>query len=155
MLMSTADASTKNRPTTAASPLEEQEQSIRGTLTRQDIALAIFERVNGISRREAKRLTDCVIDEIVSTLISGETLKLHDFGSFVVRDKHKRAGRNPRTGAPVPIEARRVVVFKASPTIKAAINDAQTRQGGAKPSRQQSRGSAGDMPVCAPAMEKD
>lgn len=94
----------------------------RGTLTRQDIALAIFDRVGGISRREAKRLTDCVIDEMVSALISGETLKLHDFGSFVVREKHERSGRNPRTGAPVPIEARRVVVFKASPNMKAAVN---------------------------------
>lgn len=154
MLMSTADEPTKNRPTIAARSLEEQEQCLRGTLTRQDIAAAIFERVSGISKREAKRLTDCVIDEMVSTLVSGETLKLHDFGSFVVREKHERAGRNPRTGAPVPIEARRVVVFKASPTIKAAINDAKTRQR-AKPSKRQSLGSAGDMPACAPAMEKD
>jgi integration host factor subunit alpha len=96
----------------------------RGTLTRQDIALAIYDRLGGISRREAKRLIDCVIDEMVSTLIAGETLKLHDFGSFVIREKHERSGRNPRTGAPVPIEARRVVVFRASPNMKAAINGA-------------------------------
>lgn len=94
----------------------------RGTLTRQDLALAIYERVPGLSRREAKRLADSVIDEMVETLVSGETLKLHDFGSFVVREKHERSGRNPRTGEPVPIEARRVVVFKASPNMKAAIN---------------------------------
>ena len=59
-----------------------------------------------MSRREAKRLTDLVIEEMAATLASGETLKLHDFGSFIVRTKHERAGRNPRTGAPVPIEAR-------------------------------------------------
>ena len=94
----------------------------RGTLTRQNLALAIYERIAGVSRREAKKLADCVIDEMVSALVSGETLKLHDFGSFVVRDKHERSGRNPRTGAPVPIEARRVVVFKASPNMKAAVN---------------------------------
>ena len=100
----------------------------RGTLTRQDIALAIYERLGNISRREAKRLTDSVIDEMVGTLVSGETLKLHDFGSFVVRDKQERAGRNPRTGAPVPIEARRVVVFKASPNMKAVINRTPPRK---------------------------
>jgi integration host factor subunit alpha len=100
----------------------EGDEPPRGTLTRQDIALAIYENVEGISRREAKRLTDCVIDEMVSTLVSGETLKLHDFGSFVVRKKQERSGRDPRTGEPVPIDARRVVVFKASPNMKAAVN---------------------------------
>lgn len=94
----------------------------RNTLTRQDIALALYNRLGNISHREAKRLTDSVIDEMVQTLTSGETLKLHDFGSFVVRSKHERAGRNPRTGDPVPIEARRVVVFKASPNMNAAVN---------------------------------
>jgi integration host factor subunit alpha len=94
----------------------------QGTLTRQEIALAIYERLGNISRREAKRLTDSAIDEMVAAIVAGETLKLHDFGSFVVRDKTERSGRNPRTGAPVPIEARRVVVFKASPNLKAAIN---------------------------------
>lgn len=155
MLMSTADQPIKKRAAAPASCSEEQEESQRGALTRQDIALAIFERVKGISRREAKRLTDCVIDEMVATIVSGETLKLHDFGSFVVREKHERSGRNPRTGAPVPIEARRVVVFKASPTIKAVISGAASRQG-AKPSRRQPRAhSAGDMPSCAPALEKE
>ncbi|WBK00251.1 integration host factor subunit alpha [Methylocystis parvus] len=107
-------------------------------MTRQAIALAIFERVSGISRREAKRLTDCVIDEMVETLVSGETLKLHDFGSFVVREKHERAGRNPRTGAPVAIDARRVVVFKASPNMKASINGEAPAPGG-KPKRARKR----------------
>jgi len=94
----------------------------RGTLTRQDLALAIFEKCQGLSRREAKRIIDGVIEEMVSVLASGETLKLHDFGSFVVRDKAERAGRNPRTGATVPIESRRVVVFKASPNMKAQVD---------------------------------
>jgi len=112
-----SDKNRQMRPTDATEDVAQ-----RGTLTRQDIALAIFERLGGISRREAKRLTDSVIDEMVSTLVSGETLKLHDFGSFVVREKHERSGRNPRTGAPVPIDARRVVVFKASPNMKAVVN---------------------------------
>lgn len=155
MLMSTADETIETRLKAAAIPSEEQEESQRGALTRQDIALAIFERVEGISRREAKRLTDCVIDEMVSVLVSGETLKLHDFGSFVVREKHKRSGRNPRTGAPVAIDARRVVVFKASPTIKAVISGSKPPQD-VKPSRRRPLAhSAGDMPSCAPVMEKE
>jgi len=98
------------------------ETAPRNTLTRQDIALAIFDRCEGLSRREAKRLVDSVIDVMVGTLTSGETLKLHDFGSFIVRSKGERAGRNPRTGAKVPIEPRKVVVFKASPNMKASVN---------------------------------
>ena len=102
------------------------EDGARGTLTREDIALAIHRRLEGMSRREAKRLTDLVIEEMAATLASGESLKLHDFGSFIVRTKRERAGRNPRTGAPVPIEARRVITFKASPNMKAAINGADS-----------------------------
>jgi integration host factor subunit alpha len=99
-----------------------RERGPQGTLTRRDIALAIANQCENISKREAKRLVDGVIDEIVSTLTSGESLKLHDFGSFVVRGKAERAGRNPRTGERVPIEPRKVVVFKASPNMKAVVN---------------------------------
>jgi integration host factor subunit alpha len=103
----------------------------QGTLTRQDIALAIATKCENISKREAKRLVDSVVDEIVTTLTRGENLKLHDFGSFIVRGKGERAGRNPRTGAKVPIEPRRVVIFKASPSMKAAVNgDAAPSQRG-------------------------
>lgn len=91
-------------------------------LTRRDLARAVFDRCEGLSRREAKRLVDSVIDEMVETLSRGKTLKLHDFGSFIVRQKHERAGRNPRTGDAVPILSRRVVVFKASPNMKATVN---------------------------------
>jgi integration host factor subunit alpha len=134
----------------------EGDEPPRGTLTRQDIALAIYENVEGISRREAKRLTDCVIDEMVCTLVSGETLKLHDFGSFVVRKKQERSGRDPRTGEPVPIDARRVVVFKASPNMKAAVN------GDAPPPRRAKREKrrenvirvSGEMPFVATACDK-
>ena len=84
----------------------------QGALTRQDIALAIATKSGNVSKREAKRLVDTVIDEMVKTLTRGENLKLHDFGSFIVRGKGERAGRNPRTGAKVPIEPRQVIIFK-------------------------------------------
>jgi integration host factor subunit alpha len=94
----------------------------KGALTRQDIAEAICERCTGMSKREAKRLVDGVIEEMSATLLRGETVKLHDFGSFIVKRKNERAGRNPRTGAKVPIESRHVVVFKASPNMKDLLN---------------------------------
>lgn len=151
--MATGDKEKPQRslPSSSGPPDNEGDQP-RGTLTRQDIALAIHARLGTISRREAKRLTDCVIDEMVETLISGETLKLHDFGSFVVRSKHERSGRNPRTGAPVPIDARRVVVFKASPNMKAAVN------GDPEPSPRRPRakkdGATGEMPQLEAAYDK-
>ncbi len=120
---------TKSEATALKGANVNQTQS-QGALTRQDIALAIYDRFGSMSRREAKRIVDSVIEEMVETLTSGESLKLHDFGSFVVRAKHKRAGRNPRTGAPVPIRARRVVVFKASPNMKATVNGELTEARG-------------------------
>jgi integration host factor subunit alpha len=99
-----------------------EDQKPHGTLTRQDIAEAIFAKCPAISKREAKRLVDSVIEAMVETLCLGETVKLHDFGSFIVRDKGERAGRNPRTGARVPIEPRKAVVFKPSPNMKATVN---------------------------------
>lgn len=99
-----------------------RKDNLCATLTRQDIALAVFGRCEGLSRRECKRLVDLVIEQMSSTLIQGETLKLHDFGSFTVREKHPRIGRNPRTGAKVPIERRKVVVFKASPNLRSVVN---------------------------------
>lgn len=93
--------------------------------------MAIANKCEDVSKREAKRLVDSVIDEIVKTLTRGENLKLHDFGSFIVRGKGERAGRNPRTGAKVPIEPRQVIIFKASPNMKAVVNgDAATKKRG-------------------------
>ena len=123
--MTTPKTPSKSSPKTNSS-VSKKENS-RGALTRQDIALAVYDRCGGLSRRECKRLVDFVIEEMASTMIHGETLKLHDFGSFIVREKQQRTGRNPRTGAKVPIERRKVVVFKASPNMKAAVNgDAPT-----------------------------
>lgn len=102
------------------------EERCSSTLTRRDIAAALIHHCEGLSKREAKRLVDGVIEEMAATLSRGETLKLHEFGSFLVRSKGERHGRNPRTGAKVPIEPRKVVVFKASPNMKAAINGQAT-----------------------------
>ena len=119
------------KPKAPALEAAREEPRPRGALTRQDIAVAIANKCESVSKREAKRLVDGVIDEIVKTLTRGENLKLHDFGSFIVRGKGERAGRNPRTGAKVPIEPRLVVIFKASPNMKAVVNgDAATKKPG-------------------------
>ncbi len=92
------------------------------TVTREDIAAALYDSVEGVSRRKAKILVDSVIEEICAAIESGENVKLHGFGNFVLRDKPQRTGRNPRTMAPVAIMERRVVSFKASPLFKTKVN---------------------------------
>jgi integration host factor subunit alpha len=91
------------------------------TVTRADLSEAVYQKV-GLSRTESAALVESVLSEICDCLASGETVKLSSFGSFVVRDKGQRIGRNPKTGIEVPIDPRRVMVFKPSNVLKARIN---------------------------------
>jgi integration host factor subunit alpha len=91
------------------------------TVTRADLCEAVYQRV-GLSRTESAQLVESVLGEICESLERGETVKLSSFGSFVVREKGERVGRNPKTGVEVPIEPRRVMVFKPSNVMKARIN---------------------------------
>jgi integration host factor subunit alpha len=91
------------------------------TVTRADLTDAVYRRV-GLSRVESAELVEVVLQEMCDTLATGETVKLSSFGSFVVRDKGQRIGRNPKTGVEVPISPRRVMVFKPSNILKARIN---------------------------------
>ena len=93
------------------------------TLTRADLAGAIHRDI-GVSRQESAQLVEAVLDMISETLIKGETVKLSSFGSFQLRDKNGRVGRNPKTGEEVPIEPRRVLVFKPSQVLKERIDTA-------------------------------
>jgi integration host factor subunit alpha len=97
------------------------EASVSATVTRVDLAEAVYRRV-GLSRKESAALVEMVLSEIVDKLAIGETVKLSSFGSFVVRDKGERIGRNPKTGVEVPIMQRRVLVFKPSNVLKAHMN---------------------------------
>ena len=90
-------------------------------MTRADLADAVYRRV-GLSRSESADLVEVVLQEISDTVEAGESVKLSSFGSFVVRDKGERIGRNPKTGVEVPICPRRVMVFKPSNILKARIN---------------------------------
>ena len=91
------------------------------TITRADLSDAVYQKV-GLSRIESARLVELVLKEITDCLERGETVKLSSFGSFVVRKKGQRIGRNPKTGKEVPIPPRRVMVFKPSATLKLRIN---------------------------------
>ena len=91
------------------------------TLTRAHLTEAVFERI-GLSRHDSANLVEAVLDEISDRIIDGETVKISSFGSFVVRQKSGRIGRHPKTGEEVPIDPRRVVVFRPSQVMKATVN---------------------------------
>jgi integration host factor subunit alpha len=91
------------------------------TVTRVELAEAVYRRV-GLSRTESAAFVDRVLKEITDCLERGEKVMLSSFGSFVVRKKGQRIGRNPKTGTEVPISPRRVVVFKSSAVMKQRIN---------------------------------
>jgi integration host factor subunit alpha len=91
------------------------------TVTRADLSEAVYQKV-GLSRTESAAMVELVLSHICESLTAGETVKLSSFGSFVVREKGQRIGRNPKTGVEVPIEPRRVMVFKPSNVLKARIN---------------------------------
>ena len=97
------------------------------TLTRADLAEAVFQKV-GLPRNESAELVELVLHEIVASLERGETVKLSSFGSFGIRDKGQRIGRNPKTGQEVPITPRRVLVFRASNIMKQRIHEALARR---------------------------
>jgi integration host factor subunit alpha len=91
------------------------------TLTRADLSEAVFHAV-GLSRNESAQMVEDMIEEICAALSRGETVKLSSFGTFTVRQKSQRMGRNPKTGHEVPIAPRRVLVFRPSHVLKASIN---------------------------------
>jgi integration host factor subunit alpha len=91
------------------------------TVTRVDLCEAVYQKV-GLSRTESSAFVELVLKEITDCLEKGETVKLSSFGSFMVRKKGQRIGRNPKTGTEVPISPRRVMVFKPSAILKQRIN---------------------------------
>ena len=83
------------------------------TLTRAELTEAVYEEV-GLSRNESAELVEAVLGEMSNSLIRGESVKISSFGSFTIRNKSERIGRNPKTGEEVPITSRRVIIFKPS-----------------------------------------
>lgn len=91
------------------------------TLTRAHLSEAVYEEV-GLSKNESTELVESVLNKISSTLVKGETVKVSSFGTFSVRSKGQRIGRNPKTGKEVPILPRRVLVFRPSQILKDKVN---------------------------------
>lgn len=91
------------------------------TITRADVAETIYEEI-GLSRKDSTDILDMILDEIVQELTAGKDVKLSSFGTFSLRDKKARAGRNPKTGVEAVISSRRVISFKPSQTMRKIIN---------------------------------
>ncbi|HVB90371.1 MAG TPA: integration host factor subunit alpha [Beijerinckiaceae bacterium] len=96
--------------------------TISKTITRADLLEVVYGCCPGLSRSQSKEIVEIALDEICATLLRGESVKLRGFGSFSVRSKSARVGRNPRTREEFPITARRVLTFKPSPRLIEAVN---------------------------------
>ena len=98
-----------------------QSQEGGKTVTRADLAETVYLKV-GLARSESAELVESFLEEVSLALSHGETVKLSSFGSFIVRNKGERVGRNPKTGVEVPITPRRVIMFKPSNILKARVD---------------------------------
>ncbi|MCB9993683.1 MAG: integration host factor subunit alpha [Hyphomicrobiaceae bacterium] len=98
------------------------------TITRADLAEAVYQSM-GLSRTESAQMVERILDMISDALVSGENVKLSSFGSFQIRSKNQRIGRNPKTGEEVPILPRKVLVFKPSNVLKSRINKTMVGSG--------------------------
>ena len=98
-----------------------QDEPTPGSLTRADLADAVHAEI-GLSRTESAALVEQVLDDISNALVAGGNVKISSFGSFVLRNKGLRVGRNPKTGVEVPIEPRTVLTFRPSQILRDAIN---------------------------------
>jgi integration host factor subunit alpha len=93
-----------------------------GTLTRADLAETINRKM-GLSRAESLEMVEEILDHMSDAMAKGENVKISGFGSFILRDKRERVGRNPKTGVEVPITPRRVMTFRASQLLKEHVAD--------------------------------
>ncbi len=91
------------------------------TLTRMDLSEAVFREV-GLSRNESADLVESVLEHVSDALVAGESVKISSFGTFSVRSKNERIGRNPKTGEEVPIAPRRVLTFRPSHLMKDRVD---------------------------------
>ncbi len=98
------------------------------TVTRAQLSEAVYQEV-GLSRKESAQLLEAVLEEIVDSLVAGKSVKISSFGTFVVRHKNWRMGRNPKTGEEVPISPRRVVVFRPSHVLKHQVDVPLSNEG--------------------------
>ena len=91
-------------------------------MTKAEIIDCVYEKVGGFSKKESAEVVEAVFDTMKETLAQGDKVKISGFGNFVVREKKERIGRNPQTGEPIPISARKVLTFKPSQVRKNVLN---------------------------------
>jgi integration host factor subunit alpha len=91
-------------------------------MTKADLARIIYERHGGISNKEAARLVDLILYFIKQALLRGERIQITGFGTFIVREKKGRKGRNPQTGEEMTISARKSVVFRPSKAFQSSVS---------------------------------
>ncbi len=91
-----------------------------GTLTRAKLAESLHKQV-GLSKAESSKLVESILEHMCDALAKGQNVKISGFGSFLLRDKGQRVGRNPKTGVEVPIAPRRVLTFRPSQTMRTRI----------------------------------
>ncbi len=128
-------------------------------MTKADIVQTVYTRLGGFSKKESADLVDLVFETMKETLGRGEKIKISGFGNFVLRDKRPRQGRNPQTGTPIMITERRVLSFKASQLLKAALNESEessgastdASEGGFPDAGALARGSSAQSAVSSPA----
>ena len=102
------------------------EEMAEKTLTRMDLSEAVFREV-GLSRNDSAQLVESVLDHMSDALVSGDSVKISSFGTFSVRAKAARVGRNPKTGEEVPIHPRRVLTFRPSHLMKDKVSAGNKR----------------------------
>lgn len=91
-------------------------------MTKAEIIDCVYEKVGGFSKKESAEVVEAVFETMKDVLSQGDKVKISGFGNFVVREKKERIGRNPQTGDPIPISARRVLTFKPSQVLKNVLN---------------------------------
>ena len=91
-------------------------------MTKAEIIDCVYEKVGGFSKKESAEVVEAVFETMKGVLSQGDKVKISGFGNFVVREKKQRIGRNPQTGDPIPISARRVLTFKPSQVLKNVLN---------------------------------
>ncbi|MBM4396778.1 MAG: integration host factor subunit alpha [Deltaproteobacteria bacterium] len=91
-------------------------------MTKADIVEGVYERLGGFSKKEAAAIVETILDVVKDALVAGEKVKISSFGSFTVRAKRQRMGRNPKTGRPLQISARKVLTFKPSQVLRSILN---------------------------------
>ncbi|MEK6778162.1 MAG: integration host factor subunit alpha [Candidatus Deferrimicrobiota bacterium] len=92
-------------------------------MTKAELVEIVYEKVGGLSKKEAQDIVEAIFNTMKENLKGGEKIKISGFGNFILRDKRPRKGRNPQTGDDIQITARRVLTFRPSQILKAYINE--------------------------------